>query len=46
MAKVELRRLRGLRLSGSDRRVVDLKLQELGQLEGLRQKLEAAMLAA
>jgi len=38
-----LRRLRGLRLSVSDRMVLDLKLQELEQLEGLREKVEAAM---
>jgi len=38
-----LARLRGLRLSGSDRLVVDLKLRELEQLWGLREKLEVAM---
>jgi transposase len=38
-----LARVRGLRLSGSDRLVVDLKLQELEQLWGLREKLEMAM---
>jgi len=38
-----LARLRGLRLSISDRMVLDLKLQELEQLEGLRGKVEVAM---
>jgi len=38
-----LARLRGLRLSVSDRMVLDLKLQELEQLEGLREKAEAGM---
>ena len=38
-----LARLRGLRLSISDRMVLDLKLQELEQLEGLREKVEVAM---
>jgi len=40
-----LRRLRGLRLSAGDRMVLDLKLQELEQLAGLRRTLEAAMQA-
>ena len=40
-----LRRLQGLRLSASDRRVLDLKLQELEELAQRRQKLEAAMQA-
>ena len=39
------RRLRGLRLSASDRMVVDLKLQELEQLAQRRQQMEAAMQA-
>ena len=41
-----LTRLRGLRLSPGDRQVVDFKLQELEQLEGLREQLEAAMQTA
>jgi transposase len=40
-----LRRLQGLRLSASDRMVLDLKIQELEQLAGLREKVEAAMQA-
>ena len=40
-----LRRLRGVRLSASDRMVVDLKLQELEQLGQRRQTMEAAMQA-
>jgi transposase len=40
-----LTRLRGLRLSASDRMVLDLKLQELEQIGGLRDNLEAAMQA-
>ena len=38
-------RLRGLRLSTSDRMVLNVKLQELDQLDELRQKMEAAMQA-
>jgi transposase len=40
-----LRRLHGVRLSASNRMVVDLKLQELEQLGQRRQRLEAAMQA-
>ena len=41
-----LKRLGLLNLSAGDRLVLDIKLQELEQLEGLRQQLEAAMQAA
>jgi transposase len=40
-----LRRLRGLRLSASDRMVLNLKLQELEQLAERRKQMEAAMQA-
>ena len=40
-----LRRLQGLRLSASDRMVMDLKLQELEQLAQRREQMEAAMQA-
>ena len=40
-----MRRLRGLKLSASDRMVLNLKLQELEQLAQRRQQMEAAMQA-
>jgi transposase len=40
-----LARLRGVRLSATDRLVLDLKLQELEQLAGRRDQMEAAMQA-
>ena len=41
-----LARLRGLKLSASDRMLLDLKLQELEQLADRREQMEAAMQAA